>query len=1715
MSRSTADSQSVALMNLFKKRQDAFFASLQRFLSVVASDEYIQQMFEDTNSANYVPNRICELITIILRDDRERFLMQVLNRLSSIEACFGSQRAKKLEEIGTRLIEISAMQNKKEAEHRQCIRMLREQLNSLQAELLAKFGAKENEENYLSQLKGNTRDLSRIATDLSQSMRTFQSVMKTSFALAKKKATQTAINALNQAGRIASKNDMELLRQKCEAKINKSNRKLQQAAEIIQQKNEAQMQLENELRNLKKQARYSIKEKDESIENLKHQVEEMKADLRRADQEADQLTQRLNELNRLNQNMQLDLQANQRKYNQAKETIDSLKGSIQQMESSQGKQKKETDSMKKINDDLNNENHKLAENARENEKALKKMQINLENAQKQSEDRLRAIESERDELSKNLRSAEKQNQQLREMQNDHTNRINQQNNQIVQLQSQLEDEEREFVKLKGQAESEIALRDDQISQLSSDSKRLQKMLNDANMEIKRLTATLEDKESSLEQYKEQTQNLSRQIKQNDKQFQIQTEKDTNNHKSELQRLNEHINNLQKEADKQALNLHKAEQDYLDMKTSYQNLQKSYEKEKELRRQDQQTLDQLSQYRDELESQLENCSQQNQQLVNSLESANAKIQREKSHNQNAKSEIQRNQSDISTLKEKLREVQNELKQQMQLFNNVTQDKDSKLQELKDENKKLNKTVKQLTNDNSEKDDNEKQLNEQIEELQKQIKDSENNHQKTKQEMQEKIDENNELIQEKDGQIQQLTNQLQQNQVSLKESVAQISKQKNQLKNAEKVAREQAAAIDDLNNERNELRASLKVTMAELDQQKNIVKQQDEQIRSADNANTELQDELKKIMNERSAAVMQVETINHQKSDMKKELSRSNKSISKLQAQIDNLTNELHKSQQTIQTLEEENHAKEESIRVQKNEIEDDSRQIQMLKNQIVEMQNTLNEAQTLIMQLKDSLADTKSKNSDLKAQIQDVNYQNQQVKDDLVEMQDTAEQLQQNLNAMIRENKNLSRELEKKSLEMDHLKETSKLNETQQYKKITDAQNLIDEIAANCQVHSLTDLPKLVQQLRKTVDENNSTISSLKSAMQVRDGVPGSITEKAKVLADDSAQLNKLKKELDLDDVEDLPQTVKSLRRENQVLKDLQEHLQSAFRPNNAKRSSNQDEDNDDIISGVTNLKDQAEHYGEIVDGLCQILALQNEDAIVETVDQLLRDKNDFERRVSTALGDISQNNSFSGSQSSKSASAPQSILRQISELKQSLGRTKDSSARLARLLQVENDEDIYNAVSEIMTQNADMSNREEQLMITLAADSPDTVLKRIDEQMLELSKYTKILETLANMTQADGPEIVERVQEIIDENNEMKANQREICDMLKLNEDSPTARIQQKLDGLSQSNNILSNLCHLLNVDSFDQLSPAVSALLDSNQQYNDLNGLFPDDLSYTNIDEKITKLINENIRLKAQLAKIADLLRTDENKIEKAVLDLMQNLKDSSQLFSQLLGVLSSAPLNIKFPLSKSIKERLLALVSEFKAKTEASQKQIDSIMSRAQTLGYTGSSVVEAVDFIAAAFGESEKQRSMEKMHQELMDVRAVAQKEQGVAEKQLNKAKKKNAELRQTISAAQEKAASREEEMLQEIEELKEKMRKMQDDLIGEQKIHEELVRYLGGQAADSDYLRTKLDEKEVALLNKAEKTRKLIEQMNAKNQENEQILQLQKKNREDIMAKAGLS
>ena len=100
-----------SLISLYKERHNNFLASLETILKMTAQDPYIEQLFEEKLSANYVPKRIFEIITGILTNDREKYLEELLYRLSLSESCFGKDKQEELEQIGAKLVDATKKKN--------------------------------------------------------------------------------------------------------------------------------------------------------------------------------------------------------------------------------------------------------------------------------------------------------------------------------------------------------------------------------------------------------------------------------------------------------------------------------------------------------------------------------------------------------------------------------------------------------------------------------------------------------------------------------------------------------------------------------------------------------------------------------------------------------------------------------------------------------------------------------------------------------------------------------------------------------------------------------------------------------------------------------------------------------------------------------------------------------------------------------------------------------------------------------------------------------------------------------------------------------------------------------------------------------------------------------------------------------------------------------------------------------------------------------------------------------------------------------------------------------------------------------------------------------------------------------------------------------------------------------------------------------------------
>lgn len=128
------DDKNETIMSVFQRRKKSFLDSLQKILTSTGNDRFIIQMFEDPNSAMFVPDRVCELIERYLTNERENYINELYQRIRTYEACFGVKKSKQIENIGTQILQQMEIKNPIPPNNPEIIKKLRQNLNILNSD---------------------------------------------------------------------------------------------------------------------------------------------------------------------------------------------------------------------------------------------------------------------------------------------------------------------------------------------------------------------------------------------------------------------------------------------------------------------------------------------------------------------------------------------------------------------------------------------------------------------------------------------------------------------------------------------------------------------------------------------------------------------------------------------------------------------------------------------------------------------------------------------------------------------------------------------------------------------------------------------------------------------------------------------------------------------------------------------------------------------------------------------------------------------------------------------------------------------------------------------------------------------------------------------------------------------------------------------------------------------------------------------------------------------------------------------------------------------------------------------------------------------------------------------------------------------------------------------------------------------------------------------
>ena len=337
------------LVTLFQERRDAFLDSLERVVESVGGDRFIAQMFQDEDSAIYVSNRICEIVYHVLADEREKFVNSLMERVRAVEAFFGESKAHEIIAIGNRLIEMTSQQTEKEAEQRERIKILNEQLHAVQCELsslnaaetavaLKESGALKE---MLANLKEECMDVKQAVTEitgavsasLSESIAHVRSTKEQSEGVIMKFVEQARnvdgesekldtedgpenmMRRLERAAKLAREKDAKIVKLKAKldavkqhgasSEVQAVKQKLEKAIGIIKEKDGEISRLQDEIGGLDQtgwtkklqKAKALLHAKDEAIKQLQTEIEDLRqANIKSSDEKVQKKLRRAVEM---------------------------------------------------------------------------------------------------------------------------------------------------------------------------------------------------------------------------------------------------------------------------------------------------------------------------------------------------------------------------------------------------------------------------------------------------------------------------------------------------------------------------------------------------------------------------------------------------------------------------------------------------------------------------------------------------------------------------------------------------------------------------------------------------------------------------------------------------------------------------------------------------------------------------------------------------------------------------------------------------------------------------------------------------------------------------------------------------------------------------------------------------------------------------------------------------------------------------------------------------------------------------------------------------------------------------------------------------------------------------------------------------------------------------------------------------------------------------
>ena len=990
------------------------------------------------------------------------------------------------------------------------------------------------------------------------------------------------------------------------------------------------------------------------------------------------------------------------------------------------------------------------------------------------------------------------------------------------------------------------------------------------------------------------------------------------------------------------------------------------------------------------------------------------------------------------------------------------------------KETNSELLQLKNQNS---SLQKQIENQKEKYQKMLRTLELDLQHAKEE---KAQIHSLAIDEKDRRIKELNDQLEEMDSLIRTKSQQAQQLLNKLQEINNANDEKSSSLQTLTSDNSLLISSLKRTRRELRIQKQVNQEYAQQIEELKKTFSKAEEQVKSAQGIISAkllipvqtslneGLMQIFKLLDEEREKRIEYEKDN---NKFKMEIKHQNIENVKNQEILKKLTEQ------------------LKSHSGLRDQLDSQETIINDSKASINKLTNENEVQKTRIKELTEALSNITSE----RDDLIEYKKFADTLKKQNLELQKDLKNSKAKFLKHESEFQTMTTTSQRQYSEQLKELSkqlkEANNRIQRIQTQSgksfPIESFEDIPRIFSEIKQQLNKANTTLSRIKTVLQIKENEE--LVTEIKVMKQDCTSLREFLKET----AEAI--NAPSLRRCSKIISDMKEELdnyhsrdQKICQILSLKDASRLDKklesvlNSNKIISDILNsfhINDENEIIPKIN------LYIEKDDILIknklttaqmledhfQTYNALIDEKKDILAKLKTNENLESSVHKLMEHCQELEGVTQKLQLNEDPKRVNSLISNEKKIKEICNLLQVNDISDITPTINELVIANNDLIDEEEKIMSALAVMTPDSIIPKIDDLSKILTQKTALIDKICESLRiTDQSKLNPKFMKLIQIKKEYKA-----CKKI-LMTDNLVDSINSAKQDLYNFQRTFNDVCKILKIDEIGQIKPTILNILKENNEIKSINSMFPQIYS-GGIKDRISQILKTIKDMNNMNNRLCEKLKvTKFEEIETCVKNLLKSLDSASELFSEMLKSLLATDIEINFPISNNEKERLLKIFNDNKKRNEDIKLQLDLVLNKALSFGYKGSSITEAVDVIVAAYSEADKQMITERMHDELMSVRAATEKNKITAEKQKDKSLKKISKLKQTIITLQDNSAQKEAELMNQLQKEKQKNIELSSDLGNEQRIHRELMELLSSQMLDGKIRTSKLSKKESDLL-----------------------------------------